>query len=113
METKLDKLIFNYPKVPSRKFKLVAVPMYMYTVQTNNFKNGMDFFEKAVLRFKTKPGFKDEDIARLLGVDEKLVKMIDTNEISSKQAKLLKLSFSWGISRCCPITMQRRFIQKF
>ncbi|MCI6794039.1 MAG: hypothetical protein MR635_04980 [Mollicutes bacterium] len=85
METKLDKLIFNYPKVPSRKFKLVAVPMYMYTVQTNNFKNGMDFFEKAVLRFKTKPGFKDEDIARLLGVDEKLVKMIESKLVLDKQ----------------------------
>ena len=59
--------------------------MNMYTVQTNDFKNGMDFFEKAVLRFKTKPGFKDEDIAHLLGVDEKLIKMIVSKLMQEKQ----------------------------
>lgn len=85
METRFDKIIFNYPKVSSRKYKLVAVPMNMYTVQTNDFKNGMDFFEKAVLRFKTKPGFKDEDIAHLLGVDEKLIKMIVSKLVQEKQ----------------------------
>lgn len=47
-------------------------------VQTREFKNGLNFFQKAILRFKSRPGFKDEDIARLIGVDEKLIHIISS-----------------------------------
>ena len=77
MEATFDNIVFNYPKPPSSKSALVAIPLNMYRVQTNRYRNGLDFFMKAVLRFKEKPGFPNEKIAGILGIKTELVQTIE------------------------------------
>lgn len=61
---------------PSRKYIMVSIPLYMYRVETNEFEHGLNFFQKVVLKFKAKPNIKDEYIAQLTGLDEKLIAMV-------------------------------------
>ena len=84
METTFDNIIFNYPKVPSKQSALVAIPLNMYRIQTNKVRNGMDFFMKAVLRFKAKPGFPNEKIAETLGIKTELVGLISSKLAQEK-----------------------------
>ena len=63
-------------KMPSDKCLLVAIPMDMYRVQTNKFVSGLNFFQKAVLKFKYKPHITNSEIAHLLHLEEHLVNII-------------------------------------
>ncbi len=55
---------------------MVSIPLYMYRVETNEFEHGLNFFQKVVLKFKVKPNIKNETIAQLTGLDEKLIAMV-------------------------------------
>lgn len=81
-EQEYDKLIFTQDEngvrnQPSDLCFLVGIPMYMYRVETYDFRSGLDFFEKAILKFKYMPVFPDADIAKLLNIDEKLVNLVE------------------------------------
>lgn len=83
MGIEYNKIILNIKRRPSSKYIMVAIPMYMYRVETNEFSHGLNFFQKTVLKFKAKPGIQDETIANFLGLDSKLVTIV-TNELKSK-----------------------------
>ncbi len=55
---------------------MVSIPLYMYRVETNEFEHGLNFFQKVVLKFKAKPNIKNETIAQLTGLDDKLIAMV-------------------------------------
>lgn len=55
---------------------MVSIPLYMYRVETNEFEHGLNFFQKVILKFKAKPNIKNETIAQLTGLDDKLIAMI-------------------------------------
>ncbi|MCS4432849.1 hypothetical protein [Aquiflexum gelatinilyticum] len=55
----------------------------MYRIETNEFEHGLNFFQKLVLKFKAKPGMKDETIAEFTGLDAKLVGIV-ASELHSK-----------------------------
>ena len=81
-EQEYDKLIFTQDEnairnQPSDLCFLVGIPMYMYRVETYDFRSGLDFFEKAILKFKYMPGFPDAEIAKLLNIDVKLVRLVE------------------------------------
>lgn len=76
MEQESTKYILNIPHRPNRTAKLIALPMYMYRIQTNEFEYGLNFFQKSVLMLKTRPGLLDRDIAACLGLDERLIAII-------------------------------------
>ena len=81
---KIDNIIFNYQKRPSNKSVIVGIPMLVYRIQTNSFRSGLNFFEKAVLKFKSKPGFPNDQIAQYLGIDSKLIDVIQASLVSEK-----------------------------
>lgn len=62
---------------------MVSIPLYMYRVETNEFEHGLNFFQKVVLKFKAKPNIKNETIALLTGLDEKLIAMV-SSELQAK-----------------------------
>jgi hypothetical protein len=62
---------------------MVAIPLYMYRIETNEFEYGLNFFQKLVLKFKAKPGIKDETISAYTGLDEKLIGIV-TSELQKK-----------------------------
>ena len=98
----IQDIIFNYPKRPSKKSMVIGIPMLEYRIQTNDFKSGLNFFQKAILKFKSRPGFSNEKIAEYLGVDVKLVaaienelvveKLLDGNGALTEQGKTQKAS---------------------
>lgn len=55
---------------------MVSIPLYMYRVETNEFEHGLNFFQKVVLKFKAKSNIKNETIAQLTGLDDKLIAMV-------------------------------------
>lgn len=55
---------------------MISIPLYMYRVETNEFEHGLNFFQKVVLKFKAKPNIKNETIAQLTGLDDKLIAMV-------------------------------------
>jgi len=63
---------------------MVSIPMYMYRIETNEFEHGLNFFQKTVLKFKAKPGIKDDSIAEYTGLDSKLIGIV-TGELQYKQ----------------------------
>lgn len=69
----IKDVIFNYPKRPSEKSIVIGIPMFVYQIQTNRFMAGLNLFQTAILKFKSRPGFPDNDIAGYLGIDVKLV----------------------------------------
>ena len=81
---KIENIIFNYPNRPSKKSVIVGIPMFVYRIQTNSFRSGLNFFQKAVLKFKAKPGFPNDLIAQYLGVDVKLVEAIRSELVVEK-----------------------------
>jgi hypothetical protein len=76
MATEYNNIILNINRKPSSKSIMVAIPMYMYRIKTHSFSYGLNFFQKAILKFKVKPGIKDETIAQYLGLDEKLITLL-------------------------------------
>lgn len=62
---------------------MVSIPLYMYRVETNEFEHGLNFFQKVVLKFKAKPNIKNETIALLTGLDDKLIAMV-SSELQGK-----------------------------
>lgn len=83
METEYKRTIFNV-KRPNAKSFLVSIPMYMYRIKTKQFEYGLDFFQKAVLMLKSRPGITNTTIAACLGLDEELVDEVVNVLISSK-----------------------------
>ena len=63
---------------------MVCIPFYMYRIETNEFEHGLNFFQKIVLKFKARPGIKDEAIAEYTGLDSKLIGIV-TGELQAKQ----------------------------
>lgn len=63
---------------------LLAIPMYMYRVETKSIEYGINFFQKAVLMLKTKPGIDNSVIAACLGLDEKLIHLVSEQLVSNK-----------------------------
>lgn len=76
MAAEYSRLIFNLDSAPSPKFILVAVPLYMYRIQTSKFDSGLNFFEKTIFRFMARPDVSSQEIAESLGLDEKLVLVV-------------------------------------
>lgn len=70
------KTIYSYKKKPSSKAFLIAIPMLLYRVKSSKFIKGLNFFQKSVLKLKAYPGISNIQIAKLLGIDEKLTSMI-------------------------------------
>lgn len=84
MAIEYSNIYFQIKRRPSPKCIMVALPLYMYRIETNEFEHGLNFFQKIVLKFKAKPGIKDETIAAYTGLDSKLIGMV-TSELQSKQ----------------------------
>jgi len=89
MAIEYNNIILNVSKKPSPKCLLVSIPMYMYRIETNEFSHGLNFFQKTVLKFKAKPGFKDETIAEYLGFDLKLISIVTSELMSEKLGRLI------------------------
>jgi len=62
---------------------MVAIPMYMYRIETNEFSHGLNFFQKTVLKFKGRPGIKNETISSYIGLDSKLIGIV-VSELTTK-----------------------------
>lgn len=76
--------IFNVEHRPNKTGVLLAIPMYMYRIETQSLEYGINFFQKAVLMFKTKPGIDNSTISTCLGLDEKLVDLVSEQLVTSK-----------------------------
>lgn len=72
MATEYNRIIYNV-KRPGPKAFLVSLPMYMYRIKTKKFEYGLDFFQKSLLMFKTRPGISNSTIGTCLGLDEDLI----------------------------------------
>jgi len=76
MEIEYNSIYHHIKRRPSKKYLMVSIPLYMYRVETNEFEHGLNFFQKVVLKFKAKPNIKNETIAQLTGLDDKLIAMV-------------------------------------
>lgn len=76
--------ILNIEHRPNKTGVLLAIPMYMYRIESYKIDYGINFFQKAVLMFKTKPGIDNKTIAGCLGLDEKLVDIVSDQLVTSK-----------------------------
>ncbi|MBD3724276.1 MAG: hypothetical protein IE891_05715 [Flavobacteriaceae bacterium] len=83
MEIEYNNIYHHIKRRPSKKYLMVSIPLYMYRVETNEFEHGLNFFQKVVLKFKAKPNIKNETIALLTGLDEKLIAMV-SSELQGK-----------------------------
>lgn len=84
MAIEYNNLYFQINRRPSPKCIMISIPLYMYRIETNEFEHGLNFFQKIVLKFKAKPGTKDEQIAEYTGLDSKLIGIV-TTELKAKQ----------------------------
>ncbi len=84
MAIEYNNIYFHIKRRPSRKSLMVCIPFYMYRIETNEFEHGLNFFQKIVLKFKARPGIKDEAIAEYTGLDSKLIGIV-TGELQAKQ----------------------------
>ena len=76
MEIEYNNIYHHIKRRPSKKYLMVSIPLYMYRVETNEFEHGLNFFQKVVLKFKAKPNIKNETIAQITGLDDKLIAMV-------------------------------------
>jgi len=76
MEIEYNNIYHHIKRRPSKKYLMVSIPLNMYRVETNEFEHGLNFFQKVVLKFKSKPNIKNETIAQLTGLDDKLIAMV-------------------------------------
>ncbi len=83
MAIEYNNIYFQINRRPSPKCIMVAIPFYMYRVETNEFEHGLNFFQKLVLKFKAKPGIKDDTISSYTGLDAKLISIV-TSELHNK-----------------------------
>ena len=83
MEQGSNNHIYCIEHKPNRTAVLLGIPMYMYRIKTHRSSYGLNFFQKAVLKFKTKPNIETSTIAACLGLDEKLITTIH-NELVLK-----------------------------
>lgn len=83
MGIEYNNIYHHIKRRPSKKYIMVSIPLYMYRVETNEFEHGLNFFQKVVLKFKAKPNIKNETIAQLTGLDEKLIAMVSA-ELQTK-----------------------------
>ena len=82
MAIESKKIILHKPQgVPSKKAFLVAIPMDMYRIKTQDFVGGLDFFQHTVLRFKARPDITDQEIAECTGFDENLIALVKESMI--------------------------------
>ena len=84
MAIEYNNIYFHIKRRPSRKSFMVGIPFYMYRIETNEFEHGLNFFQKIVLKFKARPGIKDEAIAEYTGLASKLIGRV-TGELQGKQ----------------------------
>lgn len=84
MAQKSFDYILNVEHRPNKTAVLLAIPMYMYRIETKSLEYGINFFQKAVLMFKTKPGIDNSTISTCLGLDEKLVELVSEQLVTSK-----------------------------
>ena len=84
MAIEYNNIYFHIKRRPSKKAIMVCIPFYMYRIETNEFEHGLNFFQKIVLKFKARPGIKDEAIAEYTGLDSKLIGIV-TGELQAKQ----------------------------
>jgi hypothetical protein len=52
MAIEYNNIVLNINRRPSTKSLMVAIPMYMYRIETNEFSHGLNFFQKTVLKLK-------------------------------------------------------------
>ena len=80
-----NKILWNGLKRPFGKRFLIAIPMYMYRINTYPFERGFNFFQKVVLKLKVKPGISNSTISEILGLpDDKLVTKVE-NQLKGKK----------------------------
>jgi|GEM_PF-3393540 len=84
MAPEYNKILLNISRRPSPKNIMVAIPLYMYRIETNEFEHELNFFQKTVLKFKVKPGIDNDTIAQYIGLESKLIAII-ISELQSKQ----------------------------
>lgn len=84
MAIESNKTIFMGLPKPSDKCLLVAIPMNMYRVQTNKFTSGLNYFQKAVLKFKYMPQMSNSKISQILHLDEHLINLI-VDQLEAKE----------------------------
>ena len=68
--------IYNIKERPSKYSFLVAIPFNMYRIQTHKYSDGLNFFQRAVLKFLAKPGIGIEMISSIMDVDSRLVEIV-------------------------------------
>lgn len=83
MAIEYNNIYFQINRRPSPKCIMVAIPLYMYRIETNEFEHGLNFFQKLVLKFKAKPGIKNDTISLYTGLDAKLISIV-TSELHNK-----------------------------
>lgn len=71
-----DTFIYNIKERPSKYSFLVAIPFNMYRIQTYKYADGLNFFQRAVLKFMAKPGISIEMISSIMDVDRRLVEIV-------------------------------------
>lgn len=76
MEIEYTNIHFKFRNRPSPYSFLVAIPMFMYRIETNDFLRGLNFFQKNILRFFSFPGLTIEEIASVSGFDVRLVEKV-------------------------------------
>lgn len=76
MVIEYNNIYLKVEKPYTSKYMMVSIPFYMYRIETNEFEHGLNFFQKTVLKFKSKPGIDDETIAEYIGLDSKLIALI-------------------------------------
>lgn len=84
MAIEYNNIFLKVEKPYTSKYMMVSIPLYMYRIETNEFEHGLNFFQKTVLKFKSKPGIKDETIAEYIGLDSRLIAMVRA-ELQAKQ----------------------------
>lgn len=84
MAIEYNNIYLKVEKPYTSKYMMVSIPLYMYRIETNEFEHGLNFFQKTVLKFKSKPGIKDDTIAEYIGLDSRLIAMVRA-ELQAKQ----------------------------
>lgn len=97
-----ETFIFNIKNRPSKYAFMVAIPFWMYRIQSNKFTDGLNFFQRTVLKFLARPGVSEDIISGFLGVDKQLIKVvieelkgkkyIDTNGMLTDEGKFYRKS---------------------
>ncbi len=95
MQQEIKYLYYDLKLPPRDSRELVAIPMYMYRIETFDFKKGLNFFQNMVLKFKAGPDIDVATIHDCTGLNEKLIhviigelqslKLLDSNGFVTKE----------------------------